>query len=814
MLITIPPENYQETVVFKKLLARSSPNDGLAEKTTAFIETAKPLQELIIAGPFRDYTLHNPNHSKKLIHLAGFIIPIETLDALSALELSTLISSFYLHDLGMVLTQTERHRIIKSKEFIEFIQVQAQYSERLDSLRKKLQSSNEENKFELETSIFQITEAALAEFLRPIHATKARYQQLIDLIKNSSGRNDLFEISGVSFENELIQICISHSLNSSSLLESNGIHQEKYPRDLIVNGHLLNMQYCSAILRLVDILDFDRERTPYSLFNALGIDSKRLPGFQISLKEWNKHLSVHSISINQDEIVISGDSKHPNIEHSVREFCKMIEEEIRDTQTVVRQNNPEILGKYKLNLPLLVRANIRSLGYTYKDYSIKLNETAIVNLLMGENLYIDSQAALRELIQNSIDACNVRKRIETLSYVPEITVETYLDSDLRRWIRITDNGIGMDEYVLSNYFFKIGNSYYSSRDFRKFVVSNQIQNFTPISRFGIGLLSVFMIGEAIKVITKNSASPRSDRKERTLYIDGVSSLAVVTENDGGVHGTCIHVLLRKENDDEGYLKRIYGFVKDNVIRPDIPVILVDANGQKTTIVRNNFIRLNSKIKPQLDNSDILPVQIDLERFSNILHGKAIFFFFKEKDGTLCYYDKNNKRVWGIYPLKESALFEKYLGGSRITVNGISMKFKKIGSLYNVGKKYTCVVLDVEVEGIGGIEYDVSRDRIFGKGLSIIRTEIFKSINKGLKELGFYDLLNDETKEMMELVKVRKTPSEPLDEELIQKIKELLPENKEWSAGIHKEIAEKLDISNVKVSKYITAMIKLGKIQKP
>ena len=84
-----------------------------------------------------------------------------------------------------------------------------------------------------------------------------------------------------------------------------------------------------------------------------------------------------------------------------------------------------------------------------------------------------------------------------------------------------------------------------------------------------------------------------------------------------------------------------------------------------------------------------------------------------------------------------------------------------------------MVLDVEVEGIGGIEYDVSRDRIFGKGLSIIRTEIFKSINKGLKELGFYDLLNDETKEMMELVKVRKTPSEPLDEELIQKIKELI-----------------------------------------
>jgi DNA-directed RNA polymerase specialized sigma subunit len=48
---------------------------------------------------------------------------------------------------------------------------------------------------------------------------------------------------------------------------------------------------------------------------------------------------------------------------------------------------------------------------------------------------------------------------------------------------------------------------------------------------------------------------------------------------------------------------------------------------------------------------------------------------------------------------------------------------------------------------------------------------------------------------------------------MEKIKSFLSNDKKWEVGIHKEIAEKLNISNIKVSKYITAMLKLGKITK-
>ncbi|AXE17875.1 hypothetical protein DR864_09095 [Runella rosea] len=815
-IITQTPENYQDTKLYALLLKISSPSDGLVDKVTNFINTVRPLQELIIAGPFKDYTLHNPNHSKKLLHLAGFIIPEETLQKLSSLEISVLIMSFYLHDLGMVVTQIERERIIKSTDFIEFIQTHTEYDEKMERIRKLILDDNGKTSSDTltyETTLYQLTEAALADFLRPLHATKLRYEELIDTVKKTFGRNDLFEVCGVSFENELIEICVSHNLGANALIETKGIYNERFQRNQLINNLPLNSQFCAAVLRIVDILDFDKERTPKSLFNSLGIQNKLLPGFEISLREWNKHLSIHSIAIYDNEIVISGDSRHPTIEHTIKEFCKIIESEIRETQTIINSNSQEVQLKYKLNLPFLIRANIRSIDYIYKDFSIKLNESAIVNLLMGENLYIDSPVALRELIQNSIDACIIRAKVEKVGYSPLIRISIHKDSDSRSWLKIIDNGIGMDEYVLSNYFFKIGNSYYSSSDFKRFSLKNQVDDFVSISRFGIGLLSVFMIGELIKVTTKNAFSLRNDFKERTLLIDGTDSLAVVTEKEFGIQGTTIEVLLRKGHDDESYSTKLYGYIKENVIRPQIPIELYDSSG-KTTIVSDNYISVNNKMNEKLKKFNIELVQIDLSRFSNLLKGKCIFYFFINPDETLCYYDKSGKLSWGLYPLKDTYLFENFAGGSRITVNGIMMRLKKIGSLFNMKNRQTAVVLDIEVLGVKDIEYDVSRDRVFGKGLSIIRKEIFTSIKNGLQALGVFDRLDEETVKHLEISSIRKVSSEPLDFELMEKVKKLLPSDRKWETGIHKKIADELQIGNYKASQIINAMIKLGKVIKP
>lgn len=813
MIIALAPEDYQTTKLYKLLIEKSSPSDGLAEKTSIFINSVRPLQELIISGPFKDYTLHNPNHSKKLIHLSEYIIPEDTLNNLSTLELCIIIMSFYLHDLGMVVTQTERERISISADFQEFLQIKTEFSDKLNRLRENLKNENDEvEKLKLETAIYQITEAALAEYLRPLHATKERYEQLIKIIKESSGRNDIFKVLGSSFEQELIEVCISHNLNSSALLENNGLHQDRFPREQIINGFTVNLQYCCAILRIADILDFDKERTPQSLFNSLGIQNKALPGFEISIKEWNKHIAVNTISINADEILISGDSNHPTIEHSIKEFCKIIGTEIKDTQAVLKHNKSEILEKYKLQLPINVRAQIRSQNYIYKDYSIKLNEKAIVNLLMGENLYSNSFASIRELIQNSIDACSLRQEMESKEYNPKIKISSYKDDDDRFWLKIVDNGIGMDEYVLSNFFFKVGNSYYSSPDFKRLSVKNQIENFTPISRFGIGLLSIFMIGEAIKVTTRNGLSPRKDYIERTLYIDGTDSLSVVTESTNDYHGTSIDVLLRKNHSNETYIQKLFQYIKDTIIRPKVPLNIIDIDNNETFAPSENYIKLSNIIKPELEREGIEAVQIELGRFSNILKGKAIFFFFKTEENLYSYYDSSEKNIWGNYPLKTSALFEGFLGGSRVTINGITMGFKRIGSLYNTKNKIVSNVFDLEVSGINDVKYNVARQRVLNDGLHMIRKEIFKAVEKGFKEIGIWDKFDSETIDHFERV-YADSFIEKLTPEKISKINNLLPKKVSYpfKDETYQNIGKALEVNKYVAHKFVASMHYQNKI---
>src|SRR5262249_20173982 len=137
-----------------------------------------------------------------------------------------------------------------------------------------------------------------------------------------------------SFETDLIQICESHNLNPTILGEMKTAHEDRFPRATPIGGFHVNTQFIAALLRLADILDFDYERTPKSLFESLGIENSNLPGAAVSLFEWQKHLSIHTIEITKEEIVVSGVCKHPIIEAGIREFCQIIEREIQDTSAV------------------------------------------------------------------------------------------------------------------------------------------------------------------------------------------------------------------------------------------------------------------------------------------------------------------------------------------------------------------------------------------------------------------------------------------------------------------------------------------------
>ncbi len=155
--------------------------------------------------------------------------------------------------------------------------------------------------------------------------------------------------------------------------------------------------------------------------------------------------------------------------------------------------------------------------YDLEDYNFEAYIPTLLPLLIGRNLYKQEEVFIRELIQNAIDAILLRKNVLELSdaafdYDGKITIEVGVEdpeqrfsSDLKEnvpFIRVIDNGVGMDQQHMERYFFHIGRSFYDSREYSELLDKKQT-SYRPISKFGIGFLSCFMVCNRIRVQTRS-----------------------------------------------------------------------------------------------------------------------------------------------------------------------------------------------------------------------------------------------------------------------------------------------------------------------
>lgn len=193
------------------------------------------------------------------------------------------------------------------------------------------------------------------------------------------------------------------------------------------------------------------------------------------------------------------------------------------------------------------------------DLHITLNQINILKLLAGVNLYKDRYACLRELYQNSIDAC--RRRLCTKNNPIEKGTIIFGIQDVEgkgKYLYCYDNGVGMNEHVIENYLLRIGKSYYKSDEFL-YERQNMREVFSPVSQFGIGIISCFMIGKSIDIITK-STLPGSNFIRFCIgdVIGNIYYNKEVSEEDKRrIHngGTIVRVLLKDEYESVLHAKK-------------------------------------------------------------------------------------------------------------------------------------------------------------------------------------------------------------------------------------------------------------------
>jgi hypothetical protein len=608
------------------------------------VDVCMPLLDLYYKA-FPTYTLHNSKHQKNILRIVGEMLG-DDLNKLTALECALIILSAVYHDLGMVFKDSELEDIAKEDSFHSFL------------------DNNYKAKLEFNESESVLTIGLSEWYCRWMHAQRV-WLHLADF--------DSLKWGTIALNTVLGNICESHSyqaskLNDDSKFETNFINQA-------------DVRFCALLLRLADILDFDNSRTPKSLYEFLDLDSPKNQNEFVSKGEWQKHLYSEGFGISKEgnnvELSFTAGPIHPQIEKNIHSFLDLVEDELKSSSMTLDKCS----GRWReIKLPLSIdRRNIKSQNYKTGNYRLSLDETQIIKLLAGESLYDSEYVFVRELLQNAIDTSRMREFHEHSNGVLDfkvrpIEVKTWLDASGYRWVRIDDYGMGINEYVIENHLLRKGSSFYKSDFFKiqkRYFKEKTNREFTPISRFGIGLLSCFIMGDVIEINSRSKAITQTKNPEERIRIS-ISGLQgeyfMQTEKDyhnpiempsepkfekgfRKDYGSSIAVRINRNKDyvrfEEDFLKMLKNYVTCSPVDVYYSGTKVGIDFDEllfTPFSKKQFFSFSSEQRNQIEELmqrkfiadigiEVLPVDISAKSKNPNIKGQIVFMFLKCDDLT-------------------------------------------------------------------------------------------------------------------------------------------------------------------------------------
>ena len=111
----------KKTIIYKKLVQKENELEDheISEKLKSILNDIIPILTET-RHYLHEYTLHDYSHSLSILEIIEKIIPKSTLDNLNLIELSLIIYSAFMHDIGMACSNDERSAILNSEEFKKF----------------------------------------------------------------------------------------------------------------------------------------------------------------------------------------------------------------------------------------------------------------------------------------------------------------------------------------------------------------------------------------------------------------------------------------------------------------------------------------------------------------------------------------------------------------------------------------------------------------------------------------------------------------------------------------------------------------------
>lgn len=380
----------------------------------------------------------------------------------------------------------------------------------------------------------QINALIRKDFIRTNHAELSK-TYCINLAKKFE-KNEIQNYGSI-FSKDIGELCLSHGINFDEA-QNNLLKMEKPYFD----GEKADLLFISAMLRIADALHFSVDRVSDSLSFEKGTNNNihwkvKITGLNFIIK-YNK--GVVEISANAP-------CSKPEEYYFLKDYIKYVEREILNLKKIPKIEELEIKIQNEINSEGIVSSSDEFIPAD--NLCIKMDQSNIIGLLMSDELYKDKYACLRELYQNSLDACRCQQ-LKSSNFIGNIEFgidKCFKHGIERNYLYCIDNGIGMDMTIINKYLLHIGQTFYSSAEFYQMCADSN-NKFYPISQFGVGILSCFMLCDLLEITTqKENSNPiclTIDGKKEYLYFSNPRSEDVECFKSSG---TIVKLFLKENN---------------------------------------------------------------------------------------------------------------------------------------------------------------------------------------------------------------------------------------------------------------------------
>ena len=505
------------------------------------------LSEVGRYGFFNEYTDHSFSHVLDMLKTAEWIIPNETAKIISPADSLFIVLSTYFHDVGLLISRDEFNHRHKNNDFQKFKTEPQIPASKFKEFQARLNQMSDDERERL----------SYQEFVRSTHGQRVRsWIEGVPLDDNNAAAairsvfKTLLDPLDDTVRRDLGLVCESHTKDDISDTKRFKVSQPYGPTE----KETVNLQYVAAILRTVDLLQITKGRAPSVLFQVIN------PTDPVSQIEWQKQNAVRSVrkkagvdregkassTALSDTIEVHARFKESDGFFGLTSYLTFAERELQATYASINKSAHLLATPPLFPWRYIDAGGVEADGFLTESFGFSLDQQKILDLLTGHTLYNDTTVVLRELTQNALDAVRLQAETEK-SGLAEGLVNIQWDSS-GRILTVSDNGTGMSQEVIVNHLLKVGSSRYQDPQFR-----DKYPNFSSISRFGIGVLSTFMVSDDVQITTCSSDDVRA-RKIALRSVHGkylIKLLDKISDREEikvFPHGTSVRLVLRPTAD--------------------------------------------------------------------------------------------------------------------------------------------------------------------------------------------------------------------------------------------------------------------------